>query len=153
MTYYKNKEKNSLRYFLLFLGTLYLGFSHYKGIMHLLITSSLSLGYNLKNIFCEDDNSIKISKKESFVYVSILLFMFLIISFNIKFQKEEDLSIYSVANVLDKEVSKNNLVKNDLDIYTGYKDGAYLEYPADETLSRVETEYVEETTEIILPIE
>ena len=29
--------------------------------------------------------------------------------------------------------------------------GAYLEYPADETLSRVETEYVEETTEIMPP--
>ena len=29
--------------------------------------------------------------------------------------------------------------------------GAYLEYPVDETLSRVETEYIEETTEIMPP--
>lgn len=127
-SYYYNKNKNVCRYLFFFLGTLYLGLSHYKGLLFLFITSILSLGYNFKDIFKESIKEMKVTKLNYFIYSEIILFMLLIIGFNIDIKYEKEMDIYKVVNYLDQELVNEGIFKDDLDLYVDYNNGGYLEY-------------------------
>ena len=59
ISYCYNKGNNKVRYLLLFLGTSYLGLSHVKGVLFLLICCVLSLSYNFKNVFKKEEKQDK----------------------------------------------------------------------------------------------
>ena len=128
-SYYRNKkEKIKLRYLLLFLGTCYLGLSHYKGILFLLVGGILSIIYNFKDIVIDEkkqENLYSNNKKNIFVIVSIVLIIGLytgiILNINLKYNNKNYLE--DIVDYLD-DISDNKDVK----VYTGYNDGGYLEY-------------------------
>ena len=127
ITYYINKKRIiNIRYLLLFLGTLYLSLSHCRGVLFLVITSILSINYNLKEYTKEtkEEHSTKLTKTVIPVTLIIILTTTLVISTinktNIEYEK--DITINHVANYLDQNITK------DINIYTGYNEGSYLEY-------------------------
>lgn len=117
-SFYNNKGKNILRYFLLTIGTIYLFLSHWKGFIYFIVILPIVLGYNFKN-----KKSLpvrKMSKWEKIIYSSIIvLFMTLILSFS---QMNDSHILEPFANYLDKNASKS------IKLFTNYDDGGYMEY-------------------------
>lgn len=122
ISYYIKKTKEiNIRYLLLFLGTLCLTLLHYRGLMFLGITSTLSLCYNLKDYCHEEKRSTRNITNEYIMPLILLIFLVFTIT-NTNFKYEKDLSLSLVANYLDNNTNK------DIKIYTGYNEGGYLEY-------------------------
>ncbi len=124
ISYYIRKTRIlNIRYLLLFLGTLYLTLSHYRGLMFLGIASVFSLSYNLKD-YCHEENS-KVKKdflNEYILPLILLIFFVIILVINIEFRYEDKMALSKVATYLDNNEEK------DIRIYTSYNDGGYLEY-------------------------
>lgn len=126
-TYYLNKGNNKLRYLLLFLGTCYLGLSHYKGVLFFLVAIVLSLSHNLKNIFEEQGIQGKFYSFKSLNYIISFFIIccfgsFVFCIYDIDLNSHSKPNLYYIANYLDENTTK------DIKLYTGYNDGAYLEY-------------------------
>lgn len=126
LSFYYNKKNNKIRYILLTLGTCYLAISHYKGLLFFLIVSIISLSYNFKNIGKESNQEKYYSIKSINIFIIIMFVIYVIIFIGllyIKNIKEKEITyLYNIANYLDNNAEKDNI------IYTGYNDGAYLEY-------------------------
>ena len=127
-SYYYNKgNKDKLRYLLLFLGTTYLGLSHFKGILFLLLVSILLINYNFRNIKNENIKSYVFYKNKKmnifmivFLIIYIVIYGYIVYSFDIK---EKNINyLNNIVKYLDNNASKDDK------IYTGYNDGGYLEY-------------------------
>lgn len=130
-SYYYNKNNNKIRYFLLFLGTLYLGLSHHKGLLFFYISVILSYGYNFKNLF--EENSVQktwYKEKSMNIFLLIMLLIFLfqysykLCNSNIKEKNQPALN--EIANYLDNNIDKN--IKKNIKLYTSYDEGGYFEY-------------------------
>jgi len=124
-SYYFSKRMK-LRYFLLFLGTSILSLMHMKGYLFLLICSIPSLCYSFKDKFKYIKQEKYYHYKVNNIFIVTLFFIFLgIISYFIyDFNLEENNKhiLEDVANYLD------TLNIDNIKLYTGYDDGAYLEY-------------------------
>jgi len=127
LSYYYNKGNNKLRYLLLFLGTCYLGLSHYKGLIFFLICTILSYSHNFKNLF-QEKSTPKTWYQEKIMNVFLIIIFLIALTLygytlsNIKLEKKSQTHLYEVANYLENNVDK------DIKLYTGYNDGPYLEY-------------------------
>lgn len=126
-SYYYNKGNNKLRYFLLFIGTCYLGLSHYKGVMFFLICIIPSFSHNFQNIFSEKEKQLKFYNEKKVNITLIVMATIFLIVYGYKvcstnFSKQHKPYLYNITNYL------NNNVNKDSKIYTGYNDGGYLEY-------------------------
>lgn len=123
ISYIVNKNKKiNIRYTLLVLGTMYLAFSHLKGILYFIIASVLILNYNFKDYFNEQKSNFKVSKYVNVSIIFLICFITFISFINKEYDKEEDNFLYDVVNILDKYASKDSI------IYAGYNYGGYIEY-------------------------
>ena len=115
---YKNKGKNKIRYILLFLGTTYLLLSHYKGLLFWIIISIFIISdtftnkVNLKNY--------KLSIFEKVIYGILTIILLLVVIFNVNLINDHKLKY--IADYLDKNAN------HDIKLFTGYNNGAYMEY-------------------------
>ena len=117
-SFYLNKGKNRIRYFLLALGTSYLFLSHLKGILYFLVVFAPVVGYNFKNN--RQLKTREMFKIEKIIYSLIIAtFLGLVLSIS-KLDKKEELSNF--ADYLDKNST------HEIKLYTGYDDGSYMEY-------------------------
>lgn len=122
LSFYYNKGHNKIRLFFLFMGTLYLALSHYRGIMFFMFSFIICLSYNFKD--CYEENLIIKNKKIDYICYIIIIILFLGLGiYSIRMEKEEKLDLYHIASFLDKEKDIY-----DKDVYTSYEDGSYLEY-------------------------
>lgn len=118
--YKKNDLK--LRYFLLLVGTLYLGISSYKGYNLFILGGIFPLSYYLNKEFLEYKNK-NYSKK--YIILSIITTVLvggLLIVISISTNQEKtiyDAPIQSSINYLEKNYSKN------IKLYTDYNNGSY----------------------------
>lgn len=118
-SFYFNKGKNKIRYFLLSIGTIYLGLSHFKGVIYLIIILPLVLSYNFR-INGDYYNKMNILLYEKIVYLLFMIVFMFFIGFKTKLSKGE--SLIEFANYLDANATK------DIKLYTNYNDGGYMEY-------------------------
>ena len=117
-SFYCNKDKNLCRYFLLSLGTIYLGLLHFKGVVYLIIVLPLVLSFNFKNNrTCYD---VKVLFYEKIAYVSMIIAFLFLICFKMEMSTNEYLKDF--ADYLDNEADY------DIILYTNYNDGGYMEY-------------------------
>ena len=119
----KNK-KNNFRYTLLLLGTTLLSLQHIKGELFFLISSTIVINYNLKDIFFEEIKECNVNINKYIKISLIILFCTIIlISFkNKKYIKEDASELYEIVKIL-----KDNKAESST-IYTGYDAGSYIEY-------------------------
>lgn len=117
-SFYYNKGNNKCRYLLLTLGTVYLGLSHYRGIMFVLIIAPLVLAYNFKSNANYTD--IKVSLYEKIIYIFLIIISAVFICSKPELSSEEYLK--DIVDYLDNNAS------HDIKLYTSYNDGGYLEY-------------------------
>ena len=118
-SFYYNKGSNKLRLFLLFLGTLYLGLSHFKGILFFLIVLPFILSYNFRLEIKKDFTVAFLYEK--IVYIIIIILFSLCVVFLTKLNKNND--GYEVfSDYLNKNASKS------IKLYTNYNLGGYFEY-------------------------
>ena len=127
ISYYINKGDNKLRYLFLFLGTCYLGLSHYKGILFFLVGIVLSLSNNLNHLVKEEGIQEKYYKLKTSNLVIIIFMMCCVLLFGINLyslniNEYSKVELYDIANYLDDNADKN------IKLYTGYNVGGYLEY-------------------------
>ena len=126
-SFYFNKGKNKARYFFLMIGTLYLGLSHYRGMLYFLICNIPVLSFNFKTLFKETGKQEKLYKNKLnnliiicslLVYASILGYNYFSTTFKEKCKPRlQEVGDYLLNNVDDSAK-----------IYTGYNDGGYIEY-------------------------
>lgn len=125
ITYVINRNnKVNLRYLLLILGTTLLSLQHLKGELFFLISSTIVINYNLKDIFFEEIKECNVNiNKYIKISLIILLCTIILISFkNKKYIKEEANELYEIVKIL-----KDNKAESST-IYTGYDAGSYIEY-------------------------
>ena len=125
ITYVINRNnKVNLRYTLLLLGTTLLSLQHIKGELFFLISSTIVINYNLKDIFFEEIKECNVNiNKYIKISLIILLCTIILISFkNKKYIKEEANELYEIVKIL-----KDNKAESST-IYTGYDAGSYIEY-------------------------
>lgn len=124
-SFYYNKGKNKLRYFLLTLGTLYLAFKHYRGFLFFIICTIPALNYNFKNLI-KGKQKFLFKTKSTNIFVLSFLIMCIIAAgdtlLSIDLEKRTRPSLYEVGEYFIKNVDVDAVV------YTGYDDGGYLEY-------------------------
>lgn len=132
-SFYHNKGKNILRYFLLALGTSYLFFSHLKGILDFIVVLPIVLGYNFRNDLKLKER--KMFKTEKIIY-SLVIVIFMSLVFTIS--KMNDSCVYGpFADYLDEHASKS------IRLFTGYNNGGYMEY-------RGYKSYIDQRAEVFL---
>lgn len=125
---FHNKKNFKLRYFLLYIGTLYLALKAVKGAQFFYIAGLFSLADYLKDDFKECEIQ-EYSKKFNKEYTIIIMVVILIFSFLIlKIYKEKNYlkskkSLEESVQVL-KKINKEN---KDIKIYADYYSGGYLE--------------------------
>ena len=119
LTFYLNKGKNRVRFFLLFLGLTYLALCHGKGIIEFGIMLVPVLSYNLKNE-TKKIEKMSISYVEKFLYVGVICYILIMSCFNMQINDKEKYKTF-----VDYLNDKNNY---DIKIYTGYDEGGYFEY-------------------------
>lgn len=125
--YYSKGKKIKLRYLLLFLGTCYLGFSHYKGGLFLFVGSILSLSYNFSGI-SENSDKVKFFYNSRFMNGFMICLIVLFVGGYGYFVYDRDLKeenvnyLHNLVDYLDSIASK------DIKLYTDYDNGGYLQY-------------------------
>ena len=117
-SFYRNKGYNKIRFFLLFIGLSYLALCHYKGIIFLGIIMPLILGYNFQKNKKDCDIKLRLMDKE--IYLSCIVGCLIYIIFFIPLK--DGVEIKEFADYLDENTS------HDIKLFTGYNDGAYMEY-------------------------
>ena len=126
-SFYFNKGKNKARYFFLMLGTLYLGLSHYRGMLYFLVCNIPALAFNFKTIFKEKVPQEKFykSKLNNWVIICSLLVYASVLGYNYfstTFKEKSKPTLEKVGEYLLNNVDKS------AKIYTNYNDGAYIEF-------------------------
>ena len=117
-SFYYNKSKNKIRFFVLAMGIIYLALSHFRGIILLILICPLIMSYNMqKNIKLFD---FKIKLYEKIIYFSLSIICVLFVLF--KTERIDSNSISIFADYLDNNASY------DIKLYTNYNDGGYMEY-------------------------
>lgn len=119
MLYKKNDLK--LRYFLLLVGTIYLGISSYKGYNLFILGGIYPLSYYLNKDFMEYNKKNYSKKYLVLTSLTIVLVAGLLITINKFFNHESiyDTPIQLSINYLEKNYSKN------IKLYTDYSNGSY----------------------------
>ena len=117
-SFYYNKGKNKIRYILLTLGITYLSLKHYRGILYLYIICVLIFSYNFKTNITRKPTTIQ--RKNKIIYLILITLLLIIIIFNPNIN--DGVEIKDFANYLDKNSTKK------IKLFTGYNDGAYMEY-------------------------
>ena len=117
-SFYYNKGHNKLRYFLLFIGTLYLSLSHFKGLLFFFVCLPFIICYNFKNTKIIKQNCALTYEKVIYLILIISMFVYILFFTNI----EEGNSYDSFVNYLNDNASK------DIKLYTNYDSGNYFEF-------------------------
>lgn len=126
-SFYYNKSKNKTRYFFLTIGTLYLAFRHYRGILFFIICTIPALSHNFKELFKEKEKQETLYNSKP---VNIIIIITFILCLGINYynvlsndlKQENNSEYYEIGQYLINNAEKDSI------IYTSYNEGGYLEY-------------------------
>ena len=121
--YFANKNKKiPIRYYLLLFGTSYLAFDAIKSYYFFLVCSLFPISYILKDIKWKHFIDKDYSKKYHYFHLTVTV-IFIVLSLLLYREPELPL-VDDIVNYLDTIVDSKENIK----VYTNFKDGSYLEY-------------------------
>lgn len=128
LIYIISRKKNiKIRYFLLFMGTVFLSLSSLKGFSFFIIASIFSLGDYLNEDFKVYQEHFYYSKnfKIRYTFILFILFFFVVVY---GYMMKSDFYETGISGVISYLQDVEKIDSNSVKLYTGYDEGAYAEY-------------------------
>lgn len=128
MCYIVSKKRTiKIRYFLLFLGTAFLGLTSIKGFSFFIIAGIFSLGYQLKDSFLVYEDNYIYSRGFKIKYAFLLVFIFLGLGLYV-YHNHKDFYEHRISSIVDYLYDLEKIDPENTSIYTSYDDGSFAEY-------------------------